>query len=287
MKKILNKIFLFALAVIVLNCEEPDNVIYDVFDTVSRGAVLRTIDRVSSNFNRDDVTSKWEVVVEEQDLENGALLSKVNVYGSFKDNKDDGTDYSKDETLITTFESSDFATSPNGLPMATISTTLEDAAAALGLSTGQFDGGDLFTFRLELILTDGRTFSAADASGSLQGSFFKSPYQYGAGILCIPPTPLVGDYELIMVDTYGDGWDGAFLTVTIDGTSTDYTAVGTGTNHTVTVPNGAQTLSMVYSPGNFEGEHVLTIKAPSGNVVFGPSNPPPAGELGLNLCKEF
>ena len=35
MKKILNKILIFALALTVTNCSDPDNAIYDVFDVIT------------------------------------------------------------------------------------------------------------------------------------------------------------------------------------------------------------------------------------------------------------
>ena len=72
-------------------------------------------------------------------------------------------------------------------------------------------------------MTDGRIFSADDASGSLQGSYFQSPYLYNAGLLCIPETPFPGDYVIDMHDSYGDGWNGASVSVEIDGVTTHYT----------------------------------------------------------------
>ncbi len=57
--------------------------------------------------------------------------------------------------------------------------------------------------RLELVLTDGRSFSSSSTSGSLQGSYFSSPFSWGVPILC---QPVDGDYVIDMQDSYGDGW---------------------------------------------------------------------------------
>ena len=55
MKKIINKITLVILTISLMGCSEPDNAIYDVFDGLKHGAVLRTLERVSTNFNIFDL----------------------------------------------------------------------------------------------------------------------------------------------------------------------------------------------------------------------------------------
>ena len=101
--------------------------------------------------------------------------------------------------------------------MATISVTLGETLTALGLGTN-YDVGDVFVIRLSLKLTDGREFSASSSSGSLQGSYFASPFLYSSPILC---TPKPGDYVIDMQDSYGDGWQGDGIKVTFDGGPND------------------------------------------------------------------
>jgi len=296
MKKIINKILIaILLFASVSSCEEVDNPIYDVFDGVTHGAVLRTLERVNSNFNLFDPNSEWRVVVEEQDELKGGLLSNVEVYVSFIDNKDDGIDNSKPETLIGTISSSEFTTSSNGLPTTNIGYTLAEATSVLGLSGGEYNGGDLFVFRLQANLTDGRNFSADDASGSLQGSYFKSPYQYEAGILCIPSVPFSGDYKIDMQDAYGDGWQGSHITVTIDGVSTEYSIPDKwmggdppfdARTEIVNVPDGTSTLLFEWTSGSYPGECTFQIYAPSGNLIAKGGPSPIDGEIALNLCDE-
>lgn len=300
MKKIINKVSLFLLTVSLIGCSSPDNVIYDVFDGVSHGAVLRTLERTNVNFNLFDLNSTFDITVEAQDEENGALLSKVDVFVNFTD-LTPGNDNTKAEVLVKSIPAASFTTSANGLPSTRIVSTFTETLAALGLAPGEYNGGDALTFRLELVLTNGRTFSAADGSGSLQGSYFSSPYSYAAGILCIPASPITGTYVIDMVDNYGDGWQGSAVKVTIDGVATSYSipdlwsaglggGVGdplyTNAQETVVVPPGTASLTFEYVAGSYPGECEFTITNPSGFVGIAAGPAPVAGVLALNLCNE-
>jgi hypothetical protein len=206
MKKQLNKIVLLLLSVIVISsCESDDKAIDQVFDGVSYGAVLRKLEITSGSYNLSDLNSAFSIIVEEQDEEYGALLSEVDVYVS--------GGQSSTEALQQTVPASAFTIGDKGLPVTEISVTLGDALTALGLGSN-YGVGDVFTIRLSLKLTDGREFSASSASGSLQGSYFASPFLYNSAILC---TPKPGDYVVDMQDSYGDGWQGDGIKVTFDG----------------------------------------------------------------------
>ncbi|PHR49086.1 MAG: hypothetical protein COA32_03290 [Fluviicola sp.] len=76
---------------------------------------------------------------------------------------------------------------------------------------------------------------------------------------------------LEMFDSWGDGWNGGFLTVTIDGSATNYSASGTGTTVNIAYCDG-QTLELDYTSGSFEGENTYTISNPSATLFSdGPS----------------
>ena len=167
MKTFINKLLLIVLFFsVAISCQEPDNAIYDVFEGQTFGAVLRGIEVTSANFDKDDLNSKFEVIVEEQDENKGGLFDKVNVYVTFTDKYDDGVDYSGGETMLKSVPASEFTEGPDGLPRGTISVTLGEVATLFSLSVGEYNAGDLIYTRLELALTDGRTFSKDDASGS-------------------------------------------------------------------------------------------------------------------------
>ena len=82
-------------------------------------------------------------------------------------------------------------------------------------------------------------------------------------------------YRLELLDSGGDGWDGAFVTFEIDGVATNYTFTsGSAATFNVDVPAGAS-LVISYTSGAFEEEHVYTIETPDGDVR-GPFGPNPA-----------
>ena len=322
MKKIINKIaFILAVSITFVSCNEPDNPIYDVRSGVKYGAILRTLDDgANRNFSISDLNSTFIVEFEEQDEQYGDLLDKVDVYISFSDNTPGGADNSKPEVLFTSFPASSFTTSANGLPKNTLTAAFGDVLSSLGLVPGQYDGGDSFTVRLDLILTDGRSFSAADTSGSLQGSYFRSPYAYKALIVC---PPVAGDYRVEMHDDWGDGWQttnssggdgikvyadgvliaevgmcspyggaaGSFLEAGVGGCTippganpgsdwTDATA-------TVTMPVGVSDAEWIF-PGDSWGEISFEVYGPnSGAIIFaGAIGATPAGPIALNYCGE-
>jgi hypothetical protein len=308
MKNILNRLLLavFGLSLVV-SCSEPDNVIYDVFDGLTHGAVLRTVAVTSSNYDLADLTSKFEVTLEEQDEQYGGLLESVNVYITYTDKfTDDPTDYSQAEALLKNVPASSFTTSDRDLPMATISVTLQEVIDEFGLTSGQYNAGDLIAVRFEVVLTDGRSFSADDGSGTLQGSYFASPYQYTAAILC---KPMPGGYLIDMHDTYGDGWqtndgnggNGIQITVGLaDGTTTvievgmcslyqtDYPDCEAGDYYeaqiTATIPDGAESAEW-YFPGDTYGEISFEIYAPTSELLFASGAPGATGAGSIPVVK--
>lgn len=302
MKKIINKLLLAGTGLLaVISCGEPENVIYDVFDGLEHGAIMRVLNHPSKNFNVFDASQPWTIEVEEQDERNGKLFKELNVYMALIDQNDDGVDNNTAEGLVKTIPASSFSESANGLPSTSVSVTLTEAVTGLGLSAGEYLGGDKFTIRFEVVLTDGRTFSAADGSGTLQGSYFASPYQWEATILCVPAAPISGTYVLNLNDSYGDGWQGSAIRVTIDGTPTDFaipdywaggcSGVGNADCHdasfNVVVPGGTSTLTWEFVAGSYPGECSYDVIGPNSGIVIASGGPnPPEGTFALNLCFE-
>lgn len=279
----ISAVFIFSL--IIISCE-GNKTVDEVFDTIGRGAVFRSLEIESSSFNAFDPSSVFSITAEVEDHENGDLLDNVQVYVSFADNTDDGTDYSVAEQLFTTLQRSMFTTGPNGFPTVSFAVSLAEISNALGVAPENYTGGDNFTVRFELHLTDGRRFSSDNVGATVSGgSFFRSPFLYTVNVNCVPLNPVPGDYVIEFTDTYGDGWDGAFITVTIDGVSTDYTlASGSESSEMFTVPPGTQSLVIIYTPGAFEGEHIYSITAPGGAVAASDGPGPLPGEIILSIC---
>lgn len=282
---------LLILALVTVSCSEDDKLSLKIQDTVERGAVIRTISFESTSFNVFDPESIFAMTIEEQDLEDGDLFQDVEIYLDFVDNTESNGTTTSQEQLLMNLQASDFSPGPNGLPRTSFSITLSEALSTIGVTNtpANVTGGDEINVRLVLNLTDGRSFTDINASGNVSGgSFFSSPYAYRAGIKCIPVTPFTGDYTLDMDDSFGDGWDGAFITVTIDGSSTDYTvsvADGTASSFVINVPGGTSELLWEYTPGDFEEEHTYELIAPNGSVAAAGGPGPTPGEIVLNICE--
>ena len=181
MKNYIYKTVVLLLAFALMHsCETEDKTIDDVFSNVERGAVLRTVDTPSPTFDFYDTSSEWIVTLESQDIEDGKLLSSINIYSTFVN---DGT--MDTEVMIKTVSASGFTDGPFGFPRGDISLTLQEVLDASGLVEGDYDSGDFFFIRLESVLVDGRMFTSTNTAGTVTGgSFFSSPFQYSVQFFC-------------------------------------------------------------------------------------------------------
>jgi len=182
---------IFGLVVVLLfstvSCTEEDNVIDDVLTGVTSGAVLRTISIIANEIPIGDDTALFSIEVEEQDNQDGALLESVDVYTTFADGSPDDGDSSAattTEVFLFNIPASSFTPGPFGLPRTTITIPATDLIAAVNLTSDGLFGGDVFTTRLAVNLTDGRTFSVDNAGGIITGGFFNSPFQYTTPVVC-------------------------------------------------------------------------------------------------------
>ena len=80
-----------------------------------------------------------------------------------------------------------------------------------------FIGGSTVKIRLKLNLTNGRSFSDDSVTGSMTGSYFKSPYAYNKIVNCFVTdgSAVPGIYTISMQDSYGDGWNNAVLSLSL------------------------------------------------------------------------
>ncbi|MFD2101652.1 hypothetical protein [Flagellimonas iocasae] len=199
MKNLKKHITLLFFVCIALSCSE-EKLIDDIYDQTTRGLVLRTVAQPTATFDFFDPTASWVTTLEVQDEENGALLSDIDIYITFVDDGDAGT-----ETLLKTVDASTFSPGPFGLPRGDISITLNEALAALGLVDGDYDSADSFNVRLVANLTDGRSFTS-NANGTVTGgSFFSSPFAYSVQFFCPldDASAFDGNY-VIVVDAWED-----------------------------------------------------------------------------------
>ena len=216
MKNLLKLLFA-SLFIVNFSCHDSENVIDGVLD-YETGAILRTISIDNAVLNSSDPNSAFVATVEEQDEADGGLLQEIRVNAMFRDfSPEDGT--TEAEAFVYSIPASETTVGPVGLPRATINMTFGDAVGAMGLSSSDYNPGEVIVVKLEVVLTDGRVYGADSAAGIITGGFFSSPFQYNALLTC---SPAAGTYTVHMYDNYGDGWQtGDYsqgLSVDIDGT---------------------------------------------------------------------
>lgn len=101
---------------------------------------------------------------------------------------------------------------------------------------------------------------------------------------CCVPVPVECNYTLNLYDSFGDGWNGASLTITHNGASTVYTfTTGSFATFFLQLTPG-EPLILTYSPGVFEGEVTYELLDSDGAVVFEDGPFPAVGQVYSDLA---
>ena len=228
MKIIRNLSFLFLAALtLVMGCAEADKVYDEVIEGTTRGAILRTNELISNELPIGVADAGFAVELEVQDVESGDLLDNLDVYIGFRDNtvEDGDPDLDVPQALFGNIPASEFAIGEFGLPRTTFEVSLDEMLSFTGVDEADLFGGDQFEVRFVLNLTDGRSFSNDDNSGTLTGSFFSSPFLYTPTVICpVTEEQFVGDYLLVTAPDSPVGgtpvWNEQVVTLSIGETST-------------------------------------------------------------------
>ncbi len=290
MKKI--NIYLISLAMMAFSCsKEFSSDEYGGYEMLTDymlkeyqvGAALRTITESGSYRFFDPGNSLWSATLETHDHESGGLTESVDWYVSNGGNN---------EVLARTVSRSEMYEGPVGLPRMDISMSLVEAGGLVG----GYQGGNTIIHRMVLKLTDGRTFSTESVSGSLTQSYFKSPFQYRKTITCFMDAGIVaavpGLYTVNMTDSWGDGWNGAAVVMTLDGV--DYsTSFNSGSADTIVfeVPTSASTMGFKFVAGAWDSEvdfNIVYSKLDGSNSQTALPNvgaSPPTGYYALSVCQ--
>lgn len=149
-----------------------------------------------------------------------------------------------------------------------------------------FISGDNFGIRWILYTTDGLVFDSWSPSvcTELPGANCEVTWILECGQVIREPAQ---EYTISLNDSYGDGWNGAAISVNIDGTATEYTLEdGSAITHVVTVPPGTTDLSFDFISGDYDSEVTFTIVTEKGNTIAAGGPSPPVGTITLDLCEE-
>lgn len=224
------------MALTFQSCTEEDNTIDNVFDGVTSGAVLRTVEiydnSIPINIVGSEVTipdgAQLSALLEMQDAEGGDLLGSVDVFVSFTDGSPDTGDTSNaiTETVpLRTIQAEAFEEGPFGLPRYTLTVTADELLNTLNLVPENIFGGDVFEISLSLNLTDGRVFNSDNTAGVVTTGFFQSPFLYNTPVVCdLPEGSFTGMYLIEEITEYVDGPtfdDGSVVSVEVGDTPTE------------------------------------------------------------------
>ena len=204
---------------------------------------------------------------------NGSKVDKIDIYASFSDivtNR--APSQSVDNILLTTIKGSDFAKNiGNSLrPEFNYEISMEQLLAMTGIDESAVNGSDQFILTHTIKDLDGNEFS----------------YNFNGQVVCEIPAEVTTVF-LEITDSYGDGWDGAYLDVIINGIATTYTiTAGSQETFEIDIPNGA-TLELVYYPGNYETEHSYKLYGPGNENIITDGPSPAAGAKVLNFCSFY
>jgi hypothetical protein len=106
-----------------------------------------------------------------------------------------------------------------------------------------------------------------------------------------------GTWTFDMVDVYGDGWQGGYIGVWVDGVEVQKINIPDSYNPasnpdiaalttTFTFPSDATSLEFRWNEDDYQEETQFKITSPQGNVVADYKSGPPAGKIKLDLCLE-
>jgi len=250
----------------------------------TQGAALRGVSVTGEFQAATPNTSVVNWVLEPHDNQMGGLTESVEMFISFN---------SGSELLLRSWNRSDMYDGPVGLPRFDTSLTLNEALSALGQTT--FRGNDVVNVRFVLNLTDGRSISRSAVTGSMTGSYFRSPFLYPLIIGCRFDAnnsgSVAGIYTINAQDSYGDGWNGATLEITVDGVLSVFTFTdGYDYSEKFTVPESAQTVGIAFTSGTYDDEITYSIEwtdlnGGNGQTALTDGVEPAVGFKSLNICQ--
>ena len=214
--KSLKFIFVFLAALgMAISCSDDkgffdkDAIVYAAYLNVVTTGQTTYGTKSQSDFDIDAANSVYQVTLEERDVQRGGLFQSVDVYVKIIDNTPaDGIVGDTDEELLESIPASAFAMSDeSGYPRGDIEVSASDVLTTFGLTEADVQGGDQVEVRFELVLKDGRKFSADNASGVVTGgAFFNSPFFYRIPVVCA--SDRAGAYDAVTnISAYDGSYD--------------------------------------------------------------------------------
>ncbi len=156
---------LLSLCIIITACSSDESSPLDILDQADQGALIVALETQNNAISGETLDGSLEVLLEYSDSEQGQLLDKMNIYTTFRDNSDDGDSAEAilEEVLLKSVDNTEFENGANNLPTYQMNITSQEFMSITNNTNESIGNGDEFFTRLELVLTDGRTFSFAES----------------------------------------------------------------------------------------------------------------------------
>ena len=190
-------VLLLLISCIIVSCNTDEKAAEIILRDVTFGAVIKTKQINSDEFNIFDTQSRFSVEIEIQDEEDGGFFERIEVFATFLDRTPEGGTNTSQETLLRTLTPDMFFTGPDLLPRFVFETTFEELLGTTQTSINSVSCKDQYLLRMQIHLEDGRVFGIGTATSDIIAfdTFFSSPYCYTINIVePIEPDSFTGQY---------------------------------------------------------------------------------------------
>jgi hypothetical protein len=210
--KALKIITTFILSVALISACRDDALSPVPFDevTTSYGAYVKETNVASGSFNLYDLpSSNFKVSLQIYDAQQGENFESLDIYVSFDDNTEDNGTVDLPEVKLLSVSASQFSKDgTSGLPAYELTITADQAMSAVGVSSDDIAGSDVFNFRQVLNLKDGRAYTTTNTGlDVLAGPFYSAPFTNAVPLVC--PSDIGGKIHYSTTNITGSVADGA------------------------------------------------------------------------------
>jgi hypothetical protein len=296
MKNLLNIYGVLIAVIVASSCTDQSTFNNPAIHQLENGAFVRFENDGAINLDYPDpqaLNIEENVYDANNNISSFTISVEANIGGALK--------YVDDLITITSFPSK-------------IKITSQSLADAIGIDVSEFAFGDTFNFRGVATRNDGTIFysespdydvstnshSRGNTHSNLTSvSAYTNAMKFGFVFFTDCP-PVSGDYVIDMADSYGDGWQGPGILVTMDDVEynivlcSDYASnaadqegcVGSGASgsYTLNVPDGTQSWSWNWTTDSYPSEVSFTVTDPNGVVIFSAANPKDDAMLPVINC---
>jgi len=198
--------FFKALSVLVIlstaySCSDSENSAEQIEESPCDAHFITDDSGTTTSINPGQTNETATIAVYIIDGNQGSLTEKVNLYVKYIDNNStSGNDNSTNEVFLKSFLPDEFQTNEQD-PKAVISFELQEVEDVLNIDP-IYTPGDVLVFRLELVLTDGRIFTASTQSSNEScGALDNSSFIFEMDIFCpIEDNIYTGMYTVTSVE---------------------------------------------------------------------------------------